>query len=74
MTIEEPEIIGNFEGYECMSCRRTLHAFVSHRITGPIEVKSTAIQTSPCRYCSETQRMKGMKKLLGYLIEEREDR
>lgn len=71
MTIEEPEIIGKFEGYRCNRCRHQAHVFVSHGLEGPTAAKSTTIYIHRCAYCEETDRYEGMKRLLESLIDQR---
>lgn len=58
---------------ECSHCRGRLNVFVSEghcSSEGPF----TQLQISPCRFCGKTERLRGMKEILEYLVERREDR
>jgi len=57
---------------KCSSCRRPIRIFTSYGMIGLGVEKFIEQQVSPCQYCAETERLRGARKLLGHLIDERE--
>ena len=57
---------------QCGVCHRRTRVFYSRGIAGQKAEPFITAKTSPCAYCAETERLRGWKEAIGYLIEARE--
>ena len=56
---------------QCSACRRPVRIFQSDGMTSDEKPFVTPMPI-PCAYCAETNRLRGWKELIGYLLEARE--